>query len=238
MPHYCEVALSVPLDKLFYYSVPASLSLRPGMRVIVPFGNRKLLGVVVHSGVTPVGIDEASIKAVQEAVDVEAALSGELLKLGKWIAEYYLAPEGEVLIGMFPPNASVRSKTRVVLTAEGKSSLLDPSIKPGALSPVEHALLQRIGKRGGIRRETLRDHAALVQKLQRKGLVAVEREMEGRAAKTNGSEEHTDLAREPGDTAETPAARHELNAQQTAVLARIQQKMAAGKFGVVLLHGV
>jgi primosomal protein N' (replication factor Y) len=234
MPEYCEVALPVPLDKLFYYSVPASLSLRPGMRVIVPFGNRKLLGVVVRSGVTPQGIDAAAIKAVQEAVDDEAALSAELLKLGKWIAEYYLAPEGEVLMGMFPPNASVRSKTRVVLTAAGEISRRNP----GELSPAEDALLQRVAKRGGIRRETLRDHATTVQKLQRKGLVAVEREMEGRAAKPNGSETHADFARESGGAAGTPTARHELNAQQKAVLARIEQRLAAGKFGVILLHGV
>ncbi len=229
MPHYCEVALPVPLDKPFTYSVPDSMELEAGMRVIVPFGKRKLLGVVLRCGFDSTDVEVSSIKSVQEVIDDEPALTGELLRLGKWLADYYLAPSGDVLVAMLPPNASVRSRTKVVLTAEGEKARLIPE----DLSPEEQALLLRIAKRKGIRRETLRDQSELVRRLRRRGLVSIEREMEGRGEGPTTEQTETNPQASP-----TGIARHELDPQQSAVLAAIQQKMEAGKFGVMLLHGV
>ena len=107
MPDYCEVALPVPLDKLFTYSVPDSLAVRPGVRVIVPFGTRQLAGVVVRCGPPPAGLDAKAIKPIKTVLDEQPALSSELLRLGKWLADYYLVPEGEVLATMLPPKPSV-----------------------------------------------------------------------------------------------------------------------------------
>ena len=47
---FCDVALPVPLDKLFTYTLPAAAGLRaqPGCRVVVPFGPRKLTGVILR----------------------------------------------------------------------------------------------------------------------------------------------------------------------------------------------
>src|SRR5579864_4463292 len=92
VPLYCEVALPVPLNQSFTYAVPDSLDLLPGMRVIVPFGSRKLLGVVLRCGVTPAGVEESAIKPVQQALEEEPALSAELLRLGRWLSDYYLVP--------------------------------------------------------------------------------------------------------------------------------------------------
>ena len=176
MPRYCEVALPVPLDQPFTYSVPGSLEVQPGMRVIVPFGSRKLLGVVVRCGVTPEGVEESAIRPVQEALEEDPALSVELLRLGKWLSHYYLVPEGEVLVAMLPRNPPLRSRTKVVLTTEGVNALLAPA----ELSASEHDLMRRIAKRKGIRRETLRDSDGVLRKLQRRGWIAYERSMEGR----------------------------------------------------------
>ena len=46
MPAYCEVALPVPLDRTFTYAVPEGQLPQRGARVIVPFRNEKLIGVV------------------------------------------------------------------------------------------------------------------------------------------------------------------------------------------------
>src|SRR3990167_8049019 len=121
MPDYCEVALPVPLDKLFTYSVPASLAVRPGVRVIVPFGTRQLAGVVVRCGAPPAVIESKAIKPIRTVLDEQPALSPELLKLGRWLADYYLVPEGEVLATMLPPKPSVQPKTTVVLTPAGQN---------------------------------------------------------------------------------------------------------------------
>ena len=46
-----EVVLPIPVDKSFSYSVPEAFAaqLRAGMRVKVPFGNRKLTGFVIKT---------------------------------------------------------------------------------------------------------------------------------------------------------------------------------------------
>ena len=48
---YCDVSLPVPLDQSFTYRLPETLRhrVKPGCRVLVPFGARKLTGVVVKT---------------------------------------------------------------------------------------------------------------------------------------------------------------------------------------------
>ena len=207
MSAYCEVALPVPLDKLFTYSVPDSLAVRPGVRVIVPFGKRQLAGVVVRCEAPAAVIESKAIKPIKTVLDTEPALSPELLRLGHWLADYYLVPEGEVLATMLPPKPSVQQKTTVVLTPEGQNALLAlaggksvpavPSVFSEELgltsssrrrteSPAgseEQKLLERLAKRKGIRRESLRDVAGVVARLKRRGWIAFERTLESSRAR-------------------------------------------------------
>ena len=235
MPQYCEVALPVPLDQTFFYSVPDSLDIRPGMRVIVPFGPRKLLGVVLRCGLhpegVPQGLEASAIKPVQEALEEEPALSAELIRLGKWLSDYYLTPEGEVLGAMLSRKPPLRSKTRVVLTAEGENALLAPE----SLSPPEQELMRRIARRKGMRRESLQDRAELLRKLRRRGWIATEHTMEGRTA----AEPPAGAAGQSGgEVVPGLATRHDLTPRQTEALHSVSQKMETGKFAVLLLHGV
>ena len=47
---FCDVSLPVPLDQPFTYSLPATLRhrVREGSRLVVPFGPRKLTGVILR----------------------------------------------------------------------------------------------------------------------------------------------------------------------------------------------
>src|SRR2546426_4616855 len=47
-----RAALDVPLAKLFDYTIPAGMEARVGDRVVVPFGARQRLGVVIEGGAT------------------------------------------------------------------------------------------------------------------------------------------------------------------------------------------
>ncbi|HZB88384.1 MAG TPA: primosomal protein N' [Terracidiphilus sp.] len=106
MPVYCEVALPIPLDRTFTYAASAGQQPRRGARVIVPFRKEKLIGVVTAlSDKPPAEFEARSIEAV---LDDEPLLSEHLLALAEWIAQYYLAPLGEVLRGMLPLMAEVR----------------------------------------------------------------------------------------------------------------------------------
>ncbi|MDO5652276.1 MAG: primosomal protein N' [Moraxella sp.] len=97
-----QVALPVPLYKVFDYlcKVDMSLPVRGG-RVLVPFGNRKLIGVVMgHTETTD--IDKHKLKSIQEVLDNTPLLDEFSLKFAKWLASYYHYPLGETLAVMLP----------------------------------------------------------------------------------------------------------------------------------------
>ena len=106
MSLFCEVALPVPLDRTFTYAVREDQRLARGVRVIAPFRNEKLIGVVIAANAAaPADFEARHLEAV---LDEEPLLEESLLKLAEWIAQYYLAPLGEVLRAMLPLMAEVR----------------------------------------------------------------------------------------------------------------------------------
>ncbi len=235
-PDYCEVALPVPLDQLFTYSVPPGMAVEAGVRVVVGFGRRKMVGVVIRTGVAVHDLTPKQIKQIQAVVDEAPALTDEFLRLAKWVAEYYLVPLGGVLPAMLPKRASLRRKVRVVLTEAGERALQEAD--PERLIPTpEQLLLQRIAKRKGLRKQTLRDAREMLERLRRKGWVAMESTLDAGDSKDSESSNLAKLAKEIVHAA--PAvSQHKLTRWQQVALDRIRTRMDSGEFGVLLLHGV
>ena len=122
MPEYCDVAVPVPLDAVFTYRAPDGIPLAPGARVLVPFRQQRVVGIVteLHDRAPKV-----AAKNVIEALDDAdtPALTGELLRLGKWISEYYLAPLGEVFRTMLPLSADFRRAVVYRINDQGRMAL-------------------------------------------------------------------------------------------------------------------
>src|SRR5580704_12585471 len=121
---YCEVALPVPLRSLFTYEIPERLagSVCVGSRVLVPFRNRAMTGVVVEASVWRP--DPARVKNVREIVDVLdaiPALPPNLVELGRWVGGYYVAPLGEVFRAMLPPEVDLRHEREFLMTDAGRA---------------------------------------------------------------------------------------------------------------------
>ncbi len=122
MPSYCDVALPVPLDRTFTYSVrEEGIQPQRGARVIVPFRKEKLIGVV--TGISNEKPEDFEARPIESVLDVEPILNEHLLQLAEWIAQYYLAPLGEVLRGMLPLTAEVRSTVYYRITDLGRDML-------------------------------------------------------------------------------------------------------------------
>src|ERR1019366_4777046 len=121
MPAYCEVALPVPLDRTFTYAVPEGARVERGARVIGPFRNEKLIGVV--TAVSATAPADFEVRPIEAVLDEEPLLSDHLLRLAEWIAQYYLAPLGEVLRGMLPLMAEVRRTVYYRITDLGRDVL-------------------------------------------------------------------------------------------------------------------
>jgi primosomal protein N' (replication factor Y) len=119
MPSFCDVALPVPLDMAFTYRISGEPPLI-GARVLVPFRNDRLSGVV-----TAVHDREPSMqaKSVLEVLDREPVLDPTLLNLGQWIAHYYLAPLGEVFRTMLPLAAEIKKAKVYSITEAGHEAL-------------------------------------------------------------------------------------------------------------------
>ena len=121
MSVYCEVALPVPLDRLFTYAAPDGTPAQRGARVIAPFRNEKLIGVVTAVGVKPPA--DFEVRRLEAVLDDEPLLSESLLELAEWVAQYYLAPLGEVLRAMLPLMAEVRRTVYYRMTDLGRDVL-------------------------------------------------------------------------------------------------------------------
>jgi primosomal protein N' (replication factor Y) len=121
MLSYCEVALPVPLDHTFTYGIRLGQSPKRGARVIVPFRNEKLIGVVtaLEAKASP----DFEVRYLETVLDEEPLLSEHLLELGAWAAQYYLAPLGEVLRAMLPLTAEVRRTVYYRITGLGRDVL-------------------------------------------------------------------------------------------------------------------
>ncbi len=160
MADFCDVAVPVPLDAVFTYR---SNGARPvvGGRVLVPFREQRLAGVVVELH------DRApsmTARNVYQVLDSEPALDDSLLKLGRWIADYYVAPIGEVLRTMLPLAAEFRRARGYRISEKGIEALHATAARGSSLrlagtpeqQAAEIAVLNHLLDRDVIREETLR----------------------------------------------------------------------------------
>ncbi len=174
-PLYCDVSLPVPLDQAFTYSLPLTLRHRvaAGCRLIVPFGSRKLTGIALRCHDQP---PDAAAKPVLRLVDAEPVLDEELLALGRWIAQYYCAPLGEVLRGMTPLGGEIRQGRVYSLTDAGRDAtrqlLLDPSPDDPALQLLRMLEARPLSAAHLLRKVPLA--AKAIRSLERRGLIAAE----------------------------------------------------------------
>ena len=120
MPAFCDVAVPVPLDMVFTYRVPADAAPVVGGRVLVPFRQQRITGIVTELHDREPSLATKPLLAVLDAAPV---LDDQLLRLGRWIADYYLAPLGEVFRTMLPLNAEFKRSISYRITDEGQMAL-------------------------------------------------------------------------------------------------------------------
>ena len=95
-----RVALPVPLYQHFDYLLPEGLQVQVGVRVLVPFGKRELIGIVWQ--LEPENAHPDKLKALLEVLDQTPLFGNEIKQLLSFAADYYHHPLGEVLISALP----------------------------------------------------------------------------------------------------------------------------------------
>jgi primosomal protein N' (replication factor Y) len=192
---YVEVALPVPLRKVFTYDVPSGLqgALRPGSRVAVSFSRRKLAGFVVSGREDlPSGVSRAL--PVAGLLESEPVFTAELLRFLDRAAKYYMHPLGEVLRAAAPalPTGAMRRLRadgfleaaenlpgqRVAQPKTWKVTATGRDREGLRLGARQQRLLDRLEARESLLIDELRgeikDPRAVIRSLSEKGLVAFE----------------------------------------------------------------
>lgn len=145
MPNFINVILPLPLEKHFTYSVsPAEAEfLQPGMRVAVPFGKSKIYtGIVSAVHQSDPEIYEA--KPIEQILDEKALVTLKQLQFWKWISDYYMCTEGEVLRAAVPSAFLLESETLVQLV---KTSEVDEE----SLSDDEFLLFEALQRQSSLK---------------------------------------------------------------------------------------
>ncbi|MDP9339853.1 MAG: primosomal protein N' [Acidobacteriota bacterium] len=179
----------MPLRTTFTYAVPEAMqeSALAGSRVLVPFRNKSMVGVITDLPERPP--EKTKIRDISKVLDLIPALTPALLDLGHWIAGYYLAPIGEVFRAMLPPITELRAQQQIVITEAGKRLLHESVATLGRdFDAQEISLLSKMSARGGsLPAGTLAkigSAAALIQRLNRRGLIEIRQSLLARKQRT------------------------------------------------------
>jgi primosomal protein N' (replication factor Y) len=169
---YIEVAVALPVSGTFTYSVPDDLhdAVAPGMRVLVPFGRRRVTGYVLGPGTQP---DELKIKPILSVLDETAIYPASMLPLFQWLSDYYKHPLGEVIRQALPAGLSPSDCAALARTSQTESVLSDE-----ALPDLERGILQLVAAQSPVPLRRLQQSlqqsisARLLDTLERRGWVA------------------------------------------------------------------
>src|SRR5579863_8485584 len=189
-PAYCNVALPVPLRTLFTYTIPSHLVeiIRPGTRVQVPFRKKSLIGVVID--LPTAAPQDTKIRDITKSVDHTPALTPKLIELGQWIANYYLAPVGEVFRAMLPPPTEIRTQRLIAITSAGRdaaSSLSGGELTHGLSRNESDFLANLATKKDPVPYSAATKYkidAPAIDRLRKQNLIEIRKSLLGRKPKT------------------------------------------------------
>lgn len=126
MARFAEVILPLPLNSAFTYAVPEELAtvLRPGHRVIVPFGKKKFYtGIISRTDCrAPEGFE---VKEITRCLDADPIIRRPQMQLWEWVAEYYLCSVGEVMRAALPAGLKIESETVIEAVADWEEDPAD-----------------------------------------------------------------------------------------------------------------
>ena len=226
---YADIVFDLPMDRAYTYSVPESLQpfAAVGKRVEAPFGkgDRSNVGYIVRlTHVPPV----YAIKDVVRVLDEESLLTDQLLRLTRWMADYYLCGWGQVLHAVVPAGVRDQAGLKPTILLEAVPSAELPRHFP-TLTPKQMILLKKLRQlkepiEQKLLQEQLKIGSGPIASLLAKNVIRryVQR-----------TERHT-ITNETGPAPE----RITLNKNQQAVWEPIDQAIQKGGYHSFLLHGV
>ncbi len=143
MPRFAETLLPLAIPGTYTYRVPEGMRLSIGMRVLVPFGRKKIFTAIITSlhDKEPKGYD---VKEILGTLDDKPIVRHPQLEFWQWIADYYLCSMGEVYKAAIPSGLKVESETTISVNPDFEES------QPGQLTDRERVILDFTAQRGRV----------------------------------------------------------------------------------------
>ena len=142
--NFARVALDVPVSTLFDYRVQAVTSADIGRRVLVPFGRKIAVGVIIELARTT-SLPPQRVRNVLSVLRDVPPLLANVLALLKFCSDYYHHPHGEAVLNALPTRlrrrhaVNLAAPYRYRLTAAGRA--FDPAVLPYRAT-IKHGLLR------------------------------------------------------------------------------------------------
>ncbi len=227
---YAEVVFDRPLDQAYSYAVPNPIrdAIAVGKRVQAPFGRggKATVGFCVSLSRTA---PTRPVKELYRVLDDHALLTPDLLRLTRWMADYYLCGWGQVLNAVVPAGAREQSGTRALVFVEAMEEVNLPRPMP-ALTAKQAAAFQQLQAAG----KPL--ELQQLARLARCGLGPIEALIVKGVARRliRRVDRYAAEALEPLE----PDSILTLNPDQLQAWAPIEQSLRQGGFHAFLLYGV
>jgi primosomal protein N' (replication factor Y) len=170
---YIDVSVTLPLDQTFVYKVPEHLREQcvPGMRVLVPFGRRRVTGYILGEQAS---CGPYKAKNILDVLDDHPLFPVNEIPFFKWVAQYYIHPLGEVIKTALPAGLDRQDVSCVFVTATGIKNF-----SCGILTPGEALVIQFLKEKEGCTLKQLIKNSsnpsiqALVRKMEKNDLLRV-----------------------------------------------------------------
>jgi primosomal protein N' (replication factor Y) len=234
-----RVALPLPLDQLFSYTVPPELVEQavPGRCVTVPFGRQQLTGVIVEPGEAGdlEGVRARAVKAVSTGL---VEVTPELLELTRWMATYYMCSWGEALRAALPPGTVSASESRPATLQETRVALREDAPREEPRGERQQTLLQELRRREGrgmphpTQPELLAVAGGASSTVQRLVELGYVRRYETRVDRLQSHME------DGYALPDVPSVAPELHPWQAEACQALDAHLETGTYGTFLLHGV
>ncbi|WP_299982061.1 primosomal protein N' [Desulfobacula sp.] len=170
---YISVAVSLPVMKSYTYRVPDHLQdfCSPGMRVLVPFKNRRVTGYILSGQKSCGGF---TAKKIFDVLDDYPLFPESEISFFKWISDYYIHPLGDVIKAALPSGLDRHDVSCVFVTQHGQDSL-----NAGRLTPGEEQVIEFILQRQSCTLKQLEKNSAnttinaLVRRMEKEDLITI-----------------------------------------------------------------
>ena len=213
---YISVAVTLPVMKAYTYRVPDHLQAvcSPGMRVLVPFGRRRVTGYILGGQESCDGFEA---KKILDVLDDHPLFPESEISFFKWISDYYIHPLGDVIKTALPSGFDRHDVSCVFVTKQGQERLHDSGVTPG-----EKQVLEFVLQRESCTLKQLKKNSknislnALVRKMEKQGLIMV-----SAVLKKDGATIKKEKFILPGGGAKTPVR---MSKKREKLLALVKKK--------------